>query len=156
MDPSEGDIWLNPDDIDPDVRKRAWELIEAKFEKIIDGFYRSVLASEHGRLLANQDVVALKAKQKVHWRNLFLQAEADNRAYYLRLERMYARHREIGLDNTSYISAYIFLLGSFHRAVLKGSAGPKEAHQLIVAVNTIVASDINRAMEVQHETLLID
>mgnify|MGYP001176884776 FL=1 len=147
MLPGPRNIWLDPDEIDIAVRREAWQMIADRFDRIIDDFYETILGSHHANLLDGFDIARLKANQKNHWERLFLEKAVDNVGYLARMARMYVRHREIGLDNTNYISAYIFLLGAFHRAVLQGAQGPRRAHELISAINAIVAGDIARAME---------
>ena len=138
-------FWHNLDDLPPKLRGRAWSLIAEQFDHLIDDFYVHIGRSGVQDHLNGVDIATLKSKQRDHWATMFMsRADSDHQN---RMDRMYKRHREIGLTSETYLKAYMFLLTRFHRAILAGASGPAEAYHLIEVANTIVANDIHRAME---------
>ena len=137
-------------ELSPEIRSLLWLQMSKKIDAVLDEFYVLLQDSVYKNLLENIDVEALKSRQKQHWQKIILHSVDDK--YDARLRRMHENHQKIGLPNRHYITAYMYLLNKFEEAILRGSAGPKEAFKLISALHSIFADDIVRAIEVQCTT----
>ena len=146
ISPENINIWLEPQEIDQDTRDKLWAYISEEINKILDKFYSRIISSEFRGLLATTDIELLKHKQINHWRRL-IEYPLDAQ-YEARLVNMHANHLRIGLKRTQYIASYFFLMSQFQKAILRQAVDPGEAYELIVAINSIVADDISRALTV--------
>ncbi|WP_207189536.1 protoglobin domain-containing protein [Rhodobium orientis] len=144
------DIWANPDDITTDVRDRLWFFISRDVDMIMDKFYARINKSNLSYLLNGVDLERLKEKQKSHWRRLILYRMDEN--YDLRLKNMHAYHVKVGLHHGHYISGYFMFMNLFQKSILKRVAGPKQAYEMIVALQSIISEDITRALGVNNYT----
>ena len=65
------------------------------------------------------------------------------------------KHKNVSIDIADYVSSYLFLLTQFHQLILREASGPKQAYEYIVAVNTIIGADIDRALETYNDVFLV-
>ncbi|PLX36775.1 MAG: hypothetical protein C0606_13235 [Hyphomicrobiales bacterium] len=140
-------IWFDSCDITQDIRDRLWSYIADEIDQILDKFYGRIQTSEFRSLIDNTDVPLLKHKQINHWRRLIEYPVDDD--YENRLRNMHAYHLNVGLKNSQYIASYFFLMNLFQKAVLRHASGPREAYELIVALNSIISEDISRALSIE-------
>lgn len=142
------EAWFDATEIEQATRDKLWSFIAVEIEDILTDFYDRIENSAFRPLVENANLDILKHKQINHWRKLFLYPVEDE--YEARLKRMHAYHFEIGLQTGQYIVSYLFLLNAFQKSILRQSAGPKEAFQLMQAMNAIVAGDIARAVSAEN------
>ena len=137
-------VWFDPADISQKTRNRLWAFISVEMNDILDTFYSVIEKSTYRHLLHGVEVALLKHKQINHWRKLFL--HPVDKEYEERLKAMHAIHLKKGLKNGQYVASYMFLIGLFQKSILRQASGPKEAYELISAMNSIVTDDIARAL----------
>lgn len=138
------DFWFDTENIPQYIRERLWFRLSEDIGSIVDLFYERLAASGFELLVKTKNLDLLKHKQINHWRHLFTHPIDDD--YARRLENMHAQHLRIGLQPHQYIESYFILLSLFQKSLIRRSAGPFEAQQLIAAMNSIVAEDVSRAL----------
>ena len=138
------DMWFDIKEINQSTRDKLWSYISTEIDSILDEFYNKIENSNLCHLIQNAHIDILKHKQINHWRRLFLHAMNDE--YSKRILRMHDQHAQIGLLPQQYIVSYLFLLNLFQKSILRQSTGPKEAYELMQAMNFIVANDITHAI----------
>ncbi|MBB4304829.1 hypothetical protein GGD81_003893 [Rhodobium orientis] len=146
-EPGDTSIWFQNDEIGPDLREKLWSIISLEFEQILDRFYDRIENSSNRWMIEKLDRSLIKHKQINHWRQLVLYpVDAD---YETRLRTMHVLHLNIGMKHSFYISSYMYLLNAFQKEILRHSSGPREAYELIVAMNSIITDDMVRALDVE-------
>ena len=144
---SDVSIWFQNQQIAPDLREKLWSIISLEFEQILDRFYDRIDNSDNHWMIEKLDRNLIKHKQINHWRQLVLYpVDAD---YDTRLRNMHVLHLNIGMKHSFYISSYMYLLNAFQKEILRHSSGPREAYELIAAVNSIITDDMARALDVE-------
>ncbi|MBB4304734.1 hypothetical protein GGD81_003798 [Rhodobium orientis] len=143
-------IWTDPASIPSETRDKLWFFISRDIDAILQKFYQRIGNSNLHRILDGLDIDKLTQKQKTHWRRILLYRVDET--YDVRLRNMHAYHIKIGLTHSHYIASYFFLMNLFQKAILKHASGPKEAYDLIVALQSIISEDITRALGVDAET----
>ncbi|MCW2309328.1 protoglobin domain-containing protein [Rhodobium gokarnense] len=146
-DRGDAGIWFQNEEIGPDLREKLWSIISLEFEQILDRFYDRIENSSNQWMIEKLDRSLIKHKQINHWRQLVLYPVDED--YESRLRNMHVLHLNIGMKHSFYISSYMYLLNAFQKEILRHSSGPREAYELIVAMNSIITDDMVRALDVE-------
>ncbi len=133
------------------VLKKAWPIIDRHLDKILDDFYGHIFASPLGPILEKVDMVALRQKQRLHWRVVIL--EDFGVRYQQRVERMHAKHITIGLPSTFYVLSCLFILREFRQAILTDADGLDDARIMLDAVDTVIAIDVSTAFALYYDAI---
>jgi methyl-accepting chemotaxis protein len=120
-------------------------------DEIINQFYAKILGTpELAELVGGADGTArLRQTQKQHWRNLFDGVLDD--AQELRSRKVGEAHHRIGLQPSTYLAGYLFMLNKLHElAVRKFRRKPDRLVAVIAAINSSTFYDMDIALEVYH------
>lgn len=136
------------------VLKEFWPDLESELEPILNRFYAKV--QEHpnlGAILQGHSIERLKAAQKKHWQDVFLNGHTAE--YYERVERIGLAHAKIGLAPQFYISSYGFLQQEiivFACDKYRGwKARSKDLEILLKALAKVISTDIMYGIEAYYK-----
>jgi methyl-accepting chemotaxis protein len=132
-----------------------WPMVQAELPKIIDAFYQHVTSVPHLKQLVGDQIPRLKQVQTAHWQRLF--SGRFDAAYFTGVRTVGLVHHRVGLEPRWYIAGYTFVLNRLIALALarqRWSSG--KAAPLIAAINAGVMLDMDIAISVYQEALLIE
>jgi ABC-type transporter Mla subunit MlaD len=138
-----------------EVLRAFWQIVEPKLPAILDGFYQHVTSEPQLRKLVGDDIPRLERAQTAHWRRLF--AGKFDAAYYEGVHAIGLLHCKIGLEPRWYIGGYAYVLDRLTRLAVRAHRwSPAKLCAVIAAVNASVMLDMDVAISVYQEALLVE
>ncbi len=143
-------------EIDDDVQKLGhdlWDVLGPNIDAVLDTFYQRVRQAGIEPWLSEAAVQRLKAKQRQHWESLFRMRFDD--CYVAGARRVGIRHRDVGLDISSYIAGYAALKIEFVNVIVQTHLPVLTKGLLIKTLDKYVAFDMAHAMSI-YEAAIVD
>ncbi len=132
-----------------------WKVAEPALSEVLDGFYHHLTSEpELARLVGNQ-APRLKSAQRAHWERLF--SGRFDEGYLQGVRSIGLVHKKIGLEPRWYIGGYAFVLCQLQALAVK-AFHRQSAHlaKILAAVNVAVLLDIDIALSVYQEAILVE
>ena len=139
------DLWYDRAHLSKSIRRKTWLAISKDIDHILVKFYSKLRRTEYKTILEHINIESLKRKQTAHWERIFIY-DIDE-AYRMRIDRMHEKHNELEISASHYITSYLYFMNMFQRSILVNASGPREAHQMISAMQIIVGDDLSRSLE---------
>jgi uncharacterized protein YoxC len=132
-----------------------WKVAEPSLPAILDGFYQHVTAEPQLRQLVGDNAARLKRAQTSHWQRLF--SGNFNPAYYDSVRAIGLVHHKIGLEPRWYIGGYAYVQDRLVDIAIRAHRlSPSKLRAVLTAVNAVVMLDMDIAISVYQEALLIE
>jgi len=132
-----------------------WPTVQSELPKIIDAFYQHVTTIPHLKQLIGDRIPQLKQVQTAHWQRLF--SGRFDGVYYTGVRTIGLVHHRIGLEPRWYIAGYTFVLNRLVALALGSRRwSPAKLAPLIAAINAGVMLDMDIAISVYQEALLLE
>ena len=137
------------------VLRELWKIVEPKLPAILDEFYEHVTSEPALKAMVGSKVPTLKRAQTEHWHRLF--AGNFDAEYYQSVNGIGLMHHKIGLEPRWYIGGYAFVLDQLAEiAITTNRWSPRRLHDTIAALNASVMLDMDIAISVYQEALLVE
>ena len=132
-----------------------WMLVEPALPAILDRFYQHVCSEPNLRSLLGDKIPHLKQAQTRHWQKMFAgRFDAD---YHEAVRKIGLIHHQIGLAPRWYIGGYNFVLEQLTDIAVRAHRfSPRKLQAVLAAMNTAVLLDMDIAISVYHEALLLE
>jgi methyl-accepting chemotaxis protein len=130
---------------------------DSSIDEIINQFYAKILEiPELAQLVGGTEgTTRLRQTQKEHWRKLFDGVLDD--AQEQRSRKVGEAHHRIGLEPSSYLAGYLFMLNGLQAiAVRKFRRHPGKLATVLSAINAATFFDMDIALTVYHRMLKDD
>jgi uncharacterized protein YoxC len=138
-----------------EVLQAFWKVVEPNLPSIFDGFYQHVGSEPRLRAMVGDDTARLKRAQTNHWQRLF--SGDFNPAYYASVRAIGLVHHKIGLEPRWYIGGYAYVLDRLAEIAIRAYRwSPGKMRKVLAAVNAAVMLDMDIAISVYQEALLIE
>jgi archaellum component FlaC len=135
--------------------RELWNLIEPKLPAILDDFYQHLMSEPNLKAMLADKIPALKRAQTAHWRRLF--AGNFDAEYYAGVRTIGLTHHKIGLEPRWYVGGYAFVLERLQDIAISAYHwSPRNRRGAIAALNASVMLDMDIAISVYQETLLVE
>ena len=132
-----------------------WPKVQVELPRIIDAFYQHVVSIPHLKQMVGDQIPHLKQTQAAHWQRLF--SGRFDAAYFTGVRSIGLAHQRIGLEPRWYIAGYTFVLNALTKLALRTNRwSPGKAAPLIAAINAGVMLDMDIAISVYLEAMLIE
>lgn len=148
------DLWYDKEHLSKSIRNRTWKAISKDIDHILVKFYAKLKRTEYRLILERINIETLKRKQTEHWERIFIY-DIDE-SYRKRIDRMHEKHKELEISPSHYITSYLYFMNMFQRSILANAAGPRDAHQMISAMQIIVGDDLSRSLEAYYRPSAIE
>ena len=141
-------------EIDQDGRDALGHFLpvfDDSIDEIINRFYEKILATPRlAELVGGTTGTArLRQMQKQHWRQLFDGVLDETQE--MRSRKVGEAHHRIGLEPSTYLAGYLFMLNSLHAlAVRKFRRRPERLAAILSAINSATFYDMDVALNVYH------
>jgi hypothetical protein len=132
-----------------------WMLVEPALPAILDSSYQHVCSEPNLRSLLGDKIPHLKQAQTRHWQKMFAgRFDAD---YHEAVRKIGLIHHQIGLAPRWYIGGYNFVLEQLTDIAVRAHRfSPRKLQAVLAAMNTAVLLDMDIAISVYHEALLLE
>jgi methyl-accepting chemotaxis protein len=132
-----------------------WMLVEPALPAILDRFYQHVCSEPNLRSLLGDRIPHLKQAQTRHWQKMFAgRFDAD---YHEAVRKIGLIHHQIGLAPRWYIGGYNFVLEQLTDIAVRAHRfSPRKLQTVLAAMNTAVLLDMDIAISVYQEALLLE
>ena len=132
-----------------------WKVVLPQLPEILSGFYEHVAAVPALAKLVGQETPRLKKAQQSHWERLF--SGRFDEAYFNGVRTIGLIHNKIGLEPRWYIGGYNYVLSRLTDLAIKTYRwSPQKAQAVVRAINSAVMLDMDVAISVYQEALLVD
>ncbi len=131
-----------------------WKLVEPKLPAILDAFYAHVATVPQLAAMAGNQIPRLKAAQGSHWARLFSGTFDDT--YMQGVRTIGLTHSRIGLDPRWYIGGYLLVLNMLAEIATTNYRNSQKAAEVIGATNTAVLMDMEIAISVYQEAMMLE
>ncbi len=138
-----------------EVLRVFWQVVEPALPAILEAFYQHVTSEPHLRSLIGEKIPNLKRAQTKHWQRLFAgRFDAD---YYQGVHAIGLMHHRIGLESRWYIGGYAYVLERLSDLAVRAHRfSPGKLQAVLAAVNAAIMLDMDIAISVYQEALLIE
>ena len=138
-----------------ELLREFWKVVEPALPKLLEGFYQHVTKEPQLARLIGNDIPRLKTAQRNHWARLF--NGRFDQDYMHGVRTIGHVHNKIGLEPRWYIGGYNFVLSQLVAlAVKKHRWKPDHLSAVLTALNCAVMLDMDIAISVYQEEMLID
>ena len=138
-----------------ELLREFWKIVEPALPKLLEGFYQHVTREPQLARMIGNDIPRLKTAQKTHWARLF--NGRFDQDYMHGVRTIGHVHNKIGLEPRWYIGGYNFVLSQLVAlAVQKYRWKPEHLSAVLTALNCAVMLDMDIAISVYQEEMLID
>lgn len=132
-----------------------WKVLEPVLPDVLNAFYQHITTEPKLAKLLGDDITRLKIAQGSHWHRLFSGRFDD--AYFSGVRTIGLVHNRIGLEPRWYIGGYNFVLSQLTSlAIHHYRWSPRKLSATITAINSAVMLDMDIAISVYQEALLVD
>lgn len=142
-------------EIDDETRTYAahlWQIVEPKLPMVIEVFYGKVRRTLYGEALSDEVIARLKEAQRKHWTMLFTSDFSED--YLNSVRRVGLRHRDISLDPTWYVAAYMALKIEFVNIIVRSDHSVITKGHLIRTLDRYFAIDMGIALSTYMAAVL--
>jgi uncharacterized protein YoxC len=138
-----------------EVMRAFWKFVEPNLPAILDGFYQHVASEPYLRARVGDSTARLKRAQTNHWQRLF--SGNFDAAYYESVHTIGLVHHKTGLEPRWYIGGYAYVLDRLAEIAVRAYRwSPSKMRKVLAAVNAAVMLDMDIAISVYQEALLIE
>lgn len=134
--------------------REFWAQVRPHLPQILDAFYAHVGAVPQLSKLVGEQVPRLKQAQATHWERLF--SGSFDHDYMQGVRKIGLTHSRIGLDPRWYIGGYLLVLNRLVEIATAANRDRRRAASVICAVNSAVMMDMEIALSVYQEAMLLE
>ena len=134
--------------------REFWKIIEPKLPEVLDAFYAHAASVPQLASMVGNQISRLKSAQGTHWQRLFSGTFDD--AYMQGVRTIGMTHSRIGLDPRWYIGGYLLVLNRMVAIATKHYRNADRCAEVIGAVNTAVMMDMEIALSVYQEAMMLE
>jgi methyl-accepting chemotaxis protein len=131
-----------------------WKLAEPRLPEILDAFYGHVSSVPQLAGMVGSQIPRLKQAQSAHWQRLF--SGAFDEAYMQGVRTIGLTHSRIGLDPRWYIGGYLLVMNKLAEIATAHNRNAQRCAEVIAAVNTAVMMDMEIALSVYQEAMIME
>ena len=134
--------------------REFWKFVEPKLPEILDAFYGHVGSVPQLAGMVGNQISRLKHAQGSHWQRLFSGTFDDS--YMQGVRTIGLTHSRIGLDPRWYIGGYLLVLNRLVAIATAQYRNGARCAEVIGAINTAVMMDMEIALSVYQEAMLLE
>lgn len=134
--------------------REFWKVLEPKLPEVLDAFYTHIASVPQLASMAGNQIPRLKSAQGAHWQRLF--SGTFDESYMQGVRTIGLTHSRIGLDPRWYIGGYLLVLNRLVALATVQYRDPKRSAEVIGAINTAVMMDMEIALSVYQEAMMIE
>ncbi|GHD61584.1 hypothetical protein GCM10017083_49120 [Thalassobaculum fulvum] len=147
--------FMRADDETTAVLRETWQLIEPELPRILEGFYRHVLAVPALARLVGDKASTLTAAQNAHWKRLF--TSGFDAGYVASVRRIGSAHNRIGLEPRWYIGGYNYVMCELVDIIIRRNRwSTAKAASAVTATTKAIMIDMDFAISVYQEEMLAE
>ena len=134
--------------------REFWRVLEPKLPEILDAFYAHIASVPQLASMVGNQIPRLKGAQGAHWQRLF--SGSFDETYMQGVRTIGLTHSRIGLDPRWYIGGYLLVLNRLVEMATAHYRNAQRCSEIIGAINTAVLMDMEIALSVYQEAMLIE
>lgn len=134
--------------------REFWKFVEPKLPEILEAFYAHVGTIPQLAGMVGSQTSRLKSAQGAHWQRLF--SGTFDETYMQGVRTIGLTHSRIGLDPRWYIGGYLLVLNRLVSIATTQYRNAQRCAEVIGAINTAVMMDMEIALSVYQEAMMIE